>query len=190
MLNILTHEIVFRFNLEVCVRNLRNLPVLDYKPGEDTRCCRVQTTYLGYCALAYGPLVLLFKYGIEPEMNNPNLNAEKKDESARDMLDSSDTNKALHTPALVLTGHRTEIVALGAVGRKLVSCDASGVCCFWLGPGVPRAITRVAFNAGSRVSGVWADVGAAGWCFLLSAAGEFGWIGKNNQEMVIARLTP
>lgn len=64
------------------------------------------------------------------------------------------------------------------------------MCCFWLGPGVPRAVTRVSFNAGSRISGVWADVGAAGWCFILSVAGEFGWIGKGNSETVIARLKP
>ena len=53
---------------------------------------------------------------------------------------------------------------------------------------MPRAITRVNFSAGSRIVGTWADAGAAGWCFLLSASGEFGWIGKDNSEVVVARL--
>lgn len=171
-MNILTHEVVLKFNIETCVKVLRNIPAFEPKPGEGTCCCRVQTAYLGYSALAYGPLVLLFKHGSESEIEGFNSDTDKKH--------ASEIGNALHTPALVLTGHRAEIVALGAAGRKLVSCDASGVCCFWLNPGVPRAITRVKFSAGSRIVGVWADVEAAGWCFLLSAAGEFGWIGKSN----------
>ena len=72
VVNILTHEIVLRFNMEACIRVLRDMPALDCKIGEDVRCCRTQTTYLGYSALAFGPLVLLFKHGTEPEIDSFN----------------------------------------------------------------------------------------------------------------------
>ena len=39
--NILTHEVVFRFNIETCIKAFRDIPALEYKPGEETRCCRV-----------------------------------------------------------------------------------------------------------------------------------------------------
>ncbi|KAH0574189.1 hypothetical protein SS50377_24136 [Spironucleus salmonicida] len=146
----------------------------DYKPQKYER-INTAVNYQNLIAISCGEFILLYSYNSrrlsQNFVENLLLSGAK---IARSLIPGMN-----NPPSLILKGHESPIIALSAAGKKLISCDEQGVCCFWLGQGIAKYIIRL---KNDYIQQVFASFRPELWGYIFFKSGELIQIDMNKGQ--------